>query len=269
MTIRAATAGSSGSEVVEVTNPEGAGAFLIVCEHASKRIPANFAGLGLDAAALASHIAWDPGALAVAEAMSARLGATLVAQRFSRLLYDCNRPPESPAAVPAVSEIYEIPGNAGLSAADRQARVDRFYTPFRDTLAACIEGRITKRRPPVLVTVHSFTPVFMGVEREVELGILHDADARLADALIETAEAGTTLKIRRNEPYGPADGVTHTLIEHGISRGLLNVMLEIRNDLVADRASQTKMADWLSLCLTEALAALGVGTGGERNCLRQ
>jgi predicted N-formylglutamate amidohydrolase len=262
MTVSAATLDPSGSEVVEVTKPVGAGNFLIVCEHASKHIPASFGGLGLDETALASHIAWDPGALAVAEAMSSRLDATLISQRFSRLLYDCNRPPESPAAVPAVSEIYEIPGNARLSAADRQARVDRFYVPFRDTLAASIDQRISKGRPPVLVTVHSFTPVYKGVRREVELGILHGTDARLADVMLDATKAGTGMTVRRNEPYGPADGVIHTLDEHGVSRGLLNVMLEIRNDLIADRASRTRMADWLAGCLIQAVTALENGSKG-------
>lgn len=246
-----------------MTNPEGAGDVLIVCEHASRHILSSFDGLGLDAAALASHIAWDPGALAVAQTMSARLDATLVAQRFSRLLYDCNRPPESPSAVPMVSEIYDIPGNTGLSAIDRQARVDRFYVPFRDTLAACIERRMNVGRPPVLVTVHSFTPVYRGIRREVELGILHGTDSRLADALLETARIGSGLKIRRNEPYGPADGVIHTLDEHAVSRGLLNVMLEIRNDLITDNASQTKMAEWLSRCLTAALGLTAENTEGQ------
>jgi len=262
MTVSAATVNSSDSEAVKLTNPAGTGNFLIVCEHASNHIPTSFAGLGLDDAALASHIAWDPGALAVAETMSSRLDATLISQRFSRLLYDCNRPPESVAAVPAVSEIYEIPGNTHLSAADRQARVDRFYVPFRDMLAACVDQRISKGRPPVLVTVHSFTPVYKGVRREVELGILHGTDTRLADALLDATKAGTGMTVRRNEPYGPADGVIHTLDEHAVSRGLLNVMLEIRNDLIADRAGQTRMADWLAGCLIRAVTALETGLKG-------
>jgi predicted N-formylglutamate amidohydrolase len=261
MAICATTVNQSGNEVVEVVNPEGAGDILIVCEHASKQIPASFGNLGLDAAALASHIAWDPGALAVARTMSAQLDATLVAQRFSRLLYDCNRPPESPSAVPKASEIYEIPGNSGLSIADRQARVDQFYVPFRDTLAACIDRRISDGRPPVLVTVHSFTPVYKGVKREVELGILHGTDARLADVLIDTTRATGDLTIRRNEPYGPKDGVIHTLDVHAAQLGLLNVMLEIRNDLIADGASQTKMAEWLSRCLIAALGLIAENTG--------
>lgn len=268
MTTRAATDGPPrngppGNQVVEVMNPAGAGDFLIVCEHASNFIPASFAGLGLDDAALESHIAWDPGALAVAQTLCSLMDAPLVAQRVSRLLYDCNRPPSSDSAVPAVSEVYPVPGNTGLSAADRQARVDRFYVPFRETLAGCLDKRISAGRAPVIVTVHSFTPTYKGVQRAVELGILHDSDSRLADALLETAKAETGLVVRRNEPYGPADGVTHTLVQHGITRGLLNVMLEIRNDLIADCASQTAMAELLSRCISEALAALA-NRPGER-----
>ena len=262
MTVRAATDDPSAKEVVEVTNPSGAGQFLVVCEHASRFIPAEFGDLGLDDAALNSHIAWDPGALAVAEAMSSLLDAPLVVQRVSRLLYDCNRPPEAETAVPAVSEATRVPGNAGLSAADRQARAARFYAPFRDTLAACIGRRVENGRAPVIITVHSFTPVYMGARRETELGILHDTDARFADALLEATKAGTALVIHRNQPYGPQDGVTHTLVEHAVSRGLLNVMLEIRNDLIGDSASQAAMARWLSRCLAEALAALTDRSGG-------
>jgi predicted N-formylglutamate amidohydrolase len=262
MTVRAATDDPSANEVVEVTNPSGAARFLIVCEHASKAIPAEYGNLGLDEAALNSHIAWDPGALAVAEAMSSLLDAPLVAQRVSRLLYDCNRPPEVESAVPAVSEVTRVPGNASLSAADRQARAARFYVPFRDALADCLDRRIRCGRTPAIITVHSFTPVYNGVRRETGLGILHDTDARFADALLETTRARTDLAIHRNRPYGPEDGVTHTLAEHGVARRLLNVMLEIRNDLIGDSASQAAMARWLSRCVAEALAALTIGSGG-------
>ena len=262
MTVRAATDDPSANEVVGVTNPSGAGQFLIVCEHASKFIPAGFGNLGLEDAALNSHIAWDPGALAVAEAMSSLLDAPLVAQRVSRLLYDCNRPPEAESAVPSLSEVTQVPGNTGLSAADREARVARFYVPFRDTLATCIGRRIETGRAPAIITVHSFTPVYKGVRRETGLGILHDTDARFADALLETTKAGMDLVVHRNQPYGPQDGVTHTLVEHGVARGLLNVMLEIRNDLIGKPASQAAMAQWLSRCLAEALAALTDRSGG-------
>ena len=258
MTLRAVTDEylSDEDEVVEVINPSGAGAFVIVCEHASNFIPAEFDALGLDEAAQASHIAWDPGALAVAKTLSARLDAPLVAQRVSRLLYDCNRPPEAASAVPEISEIYPVPGNAGLSPADRQARADRFYAPFRDTLSACIDRRIEAGCAPAIITVHSFTPVYKGVRRQTELGILHDSDTRFADALLEATKTGRELKVERNQPYGPADGVTHTLVVHGIARGLCNVMLEIRNDLLGTAACQTEIGEWLARCVSQALAVL-------------
>jgi predicted N-formylglutamate amidohydrolase len=216
---------------VEVRNAYGKGPFLLVCEHASNFIPPRYAALGLDSAALESHIAWDPGALAVADELTRLLDAPLVAARISRLVYDCNRPPEAPSAMPEESEIYRIPGNAGLTQAERQARADDVYFPFRAALSRAIDGH--GAGDPVIVTIHSFTPVYRGVARAVEIGILHDDDARFADAMIAAAGSDSGgFVVRRNEPYGPEDGVTHTLREHALPHGLPNVMIEIRNDLI-------------------------------------
>lgn len=239
---------------VDVTNAGGAGPFLIVCEHASNAMPPEYGSLDLDAAALQSHIAWDPGALEVARQMSILLDAPLVAQRFSRLLYDCNRPPDEESSIPAASEIYRVPGNEGLSAEERDARAGRFYHPFRVALAKAIDGRLS---PPAIVTIHSFTPVYHGVSREVEIGILHDEDLRLADAVLAAASKSDGFVVRRNEPYGPQDGVTHTLRVHALPRRLLNVMIEIRNDLIATAENQTAVAARLAGWLSQALAVLG------------
>jgi len=234
---------------VELRNASGSGPFLLVCEHASNFIPPEYGTLGLDADALESHIAWDPGALAVADEMARLLDAPLVAARVSRLVYDCNRPPDSPSAMPAESEIYRIPGNTDLSAAQRQARTQSVYVPFRDTLAEAIDAHMARRGPPAVVTVHSFTPVWRGAARAVEIGILHDDDSRLADAMLRAAGDGGGFLVRRNEPYGPQDGVTHTLREHALPRGLANVMIEIRNDLIRTpddaRAMAGRLAGWL------------------------
>jgi predicted N-formylglutamate amidohydrolase len=245
---------------VHLENEAGAGAFLIVCEHASNAIPAEYGTLGLDSEALQSHIAWDPGALPVARAMSAMLDAPLVAQRFSRLLYDCNRPPHEASAVPAVSEIHRVPGNEGLDDDARRKRAERFYHPFRVALADAIDARLA---PPAIVTIHSFTPVYHGVSRTVEIGILHDEDSRLADAVLSAAGDGDGHVVRRNEPYGPQDGVTHTLREHALPRGLLNVMIEIRNDLIGDAGSQMAMSERLAGWLNGALAAMTAGASGK------
>ncbi len=256
-----ANAVTGGEGVVEVINPQGTSDIVLVCEHASSFIPSEFHDLGLDAEARASHIAWDPGALDVARTMSKVFDAALVAQRISRLVYDCNRPPEASAAVPEVSEKYTVPGNAGLTPAQRRDRAERFYLPFHHALAAFIEARIAAGHQPVIVTVHTFTPVYLGVRRDVEIGILHDADERLAKAVLAAAAREPGCLVRRNDPYGPADGVTHTLIVQAMSRGLLNVMIEVRNDLVADEAGGQRIGRLLAGWVTAALADPGVGGG--------
>lgn len=237
-----------------VVNPHGASQVLLVCEHASNHVPPELFGLGASAETLASHAAWDPGAIEVAEAMSQELDATLVAAQVSRLVYDCNRPPDAASAMIARSEAHRIPGNESLDAQARQARIDLVYKPFHATVSDTIEARAG--RPTVLVTIHSFTRVFNGVARDVELGILCDSDERLADAMLARAPGMTGMLSAKNDPYGPADGVTHTLKEYGLSNGLLNVMIEVRNDLIATPDDQRKVAQMLCALVTDSLAAV-------------
>ncbi len=244
-----------------LSNSSGAGGILLVCEHASNFIPQAYARLGLADALAESHIAWDPGALGVSLALSGLLDAPLVEARASRLCYDCNRPPSASDAIPEISEIYRIAGNVGLSAEARQDRVRTFYDPFRDLLSHAVQS---VPKPPVLVTIHSFTPTFRGVIREVEIGVLHDQDSRLADVMLDCAAQHTRRRVMRNAPYGPADGVTHTLKEHAQSRGLVNVMLEIRNDLIRGPAEQDAMAKMLAGWIKASLAILGTREHSER-----
>lgn len=240
-TILAADEGSP----VAIERPEGRSPVLLICEHASKVIPRSLGDLGLPAELLSSHIAWDPGALDLALFLSRELDACLIHQRFSRLAYDCNRPPESDSAIPKRSEIFDIPGNIAASAEEKQARVDGIYRPFQAAVTQEIARRRAAGQPTVLVTLHSFTPVFKGVRRDVEIGILHDSDTRFADRVIAALDDGSGFVVRRNEPYGPEDGVTHTLVEHGLRNGLRNVMVEVRNDLLADAASRKRVEEHL------------------------
>lgn len=241
---------------VEIEAPDGRGAVILVCEHASNHIPEAYGGLGLDKAARLSHAAWDPGALPLARLLSRALDAPLVAGSISRLVYDCNRPPEAPDAMPEKSEMIEVPGNRGLDAAARAERVRRVCEPFREALAGVIAAR---RGPVALVTVHSFSPTWFGVPRPVELGILHDVDTRLADLMLAGAGTLPARQVARNAPYGPQDGVTHTLRRHGLANGLPNVMLEVRQDLLSGAAAQAQIAQEILALLRPALAALGLG----------
>lgn len=240
---------------VAVHNRDGHGPALVVCEHASNRIPARYDGLGLPAGLLDSHIAWDPGALPVAQGISAALDAPLVAGGLSRLLFDCNRPPEAPDAIPARSEIHDIPGNCTLTPREREARIAGIHNPFRDALQSVLAGFAA---PPVIVTVHSFTPVYRGVPRDVEIGLIHDSDERLTAAMMGCAGDHTDRRLRVNDPYGPQDGVTHSLRAHALPINAPNVMLEIRNDLIRDPRAQVAMASMLARWIADACTDLGV-----------
>ncbi|EAQ04270.1 N-formylglutamate amidohydrolase family protein [Pseudooceanicola batsensis HTCC2597] len=239
----------------EIIRPEGKASVVLVCEHASNAIPAEYGDLGLDAAARTSHVAWDIGARDVAVALSELLDAPLVAGRLSRLLYDLNRPCEVASAVPETSEVFDVPGNRGLSEAQRLARCRDIHDPFHAALTRQVDRAVAQAPGPVrLVTVHSFTPVYMGRERAVEIGFLHDADDSLARAALEVETRKGAYVTALNEPYSAADGVTYTLAKHGEARGLTSLMIEIRNDLVATPEQARAMARHLADTLRSALS---------------
>lgn len=248
---------AAGDESVEVTAGRDDAPWLIVCEHASHRFPERWGALGLSEDGQRAHVAWDPGALGVAQALAARLGAVLVAAQVSRLVYDLNRPPDAVGAMPERSEIWEIPGNAGLGPAERLARTQAIYVPFHARLAAELAAMLARGVRPALVTVHSFTPVWFGEPRATELGFIHDADPAFAAEVCAAAGPATGLRAELNAPYSAADGVTHTLKLHATPHGLEHVMIEIRNDLIADAGRQQAMADRLAQALITARGRQG------------
>lgn len=230
-------------------NEEGRSPFVLICEHASRLLPRKLGDLGLPEAELQRHIAWDIGAENVARLLSRLIDAPLLLQRYSRLAYDCNRPPESPDSIPEVSELTAIPGNRKLSPGDRLARIAEIYRPFHDGVSAVLDRRAAAGARSIVVSIHSFTPVYKGKQRSVELGILHDRDTSLSSKLIK---GFPNVDARLNEPYGPKDGVLHTLNMHGFARGLEHAMIEIRNDLVANERGQDEWAQRLSVPLIQA-----------------
>lgn len=231
---------------VRVFNPAGKSAFVIVCDHASNHIPTELGTLGLGREALASHIAWDPGAVEVARTLAGGLDATLVESGVSRLVADCNRPFNAPDLVPARSEMTAIPGNAGLSAKDRERRMELAHKPFHDCLAYVVSGRLEHGRATRLVAIHSFTPVFMGVARPWQVGVIHDEDMTLARPVMEALSAEKHFNVGDNEPYSPADRVYYTLDRHARALGLDAVMIEIRNDEIRTEAGQSSWGNRLA-----------------------
>ena len=247
--------------IVEVTNAKGNGRFVIVCEHASNVIPEIFRNLGLGKKVRNSHVAWDPGAIKVANIISEKLDAPLVASCISRLVYDCNRPPAVKSAVPERSESYDIKGNIHLSKDKLDERAEKYYFPFRNTLSECLGAHSRRCGTTILVTIHTFTPVYQGRSRSLKLGVLHDSDNRMADGVLNALASSTAMKVERNQPYGPRDGVTHTLKEHGSKRGIANVMIEIRSDLVETKAQQEEIGTLLSKAIIAAADNLNARFG--------
>jgi predicted N-formylglutamate amidohydrolase len=239
-----------------VENASAKGRAVIVCEHASNHIPAAWGDLGLSPDQRRAHIAWDPGALGLARGLARHLDAVLIHAPVSRLIYDCNRAPDMGGAMPARSEIHDIPGNAAITAEERAARTAAIYVPFHDGLHALLMDRIARGLHPALITIHSFTPVYFGKPRAVEFGVIHDADDALPRAILAEALARTTLRAELNEPYSAKDDVTHTLRLHATPYALPNAMLEIRNDLIATPEAEAQMAATLAPVLAAAMATL-------------
>jgi predicted N-formylglutamate amidohydrolase len=234
-------AGITESDAVAVENAGGGGRFVILCDHASNRFPPEFGSLGLSAVDRAAHIAWDPGALGVARVLARQLDAPLVRATISRLVIDCNRPLDAPDLAAETSETTAIPGNAHLSETERHRRIAMVHEPYHRVIDQLVGARLAADRETALLAIHSFTPVYRGVARPWQVGVIFDRDRTLADPLIAALEA-ENLKVGVNEPYSPADRVYYTLTRHAESRGLSSAMIEIRNDLIRSAGEQAAWA---------------------------
>ena len=253
MTFQHQTEADAGPVIVE--NGDGAGDLVIVCEHASNAVPARYAGLGLAAEALTSHIAWDPGALAVARHLAEGFDAPIVRATMSRLVIDCNRPLDAPDLIVSEADSIVVPGNR-IGDEERARRFAMVHQPFHAALGRMIADRRAMGRLTALISVHSFTPFLHGQTRPWDVGIIFGGDRRLADLLIKSLKDEVSLVVGVNEPYSPADRVFYTHERHAEPLNLPSVMIEIRNDLIADSANQQAMAERLAGALREATAAL-------------
>lgn len=231
---------------------EGRSNFVIVVDHASQRIPRRLGDLGLPAAELQRHIAWDIGALGVARRMAAALDAPLVAQNYSRLVIDCNRNPAVATSIPKVGESIEIPGNMALSSEEIAARRREIFDPYHHRVRALLDERAAAGRPTILVAQHSMTNIFKGVRREMHAAVLYNRDRRFAGLVLGGLRAEAGLVIGDNEPYFVSDESDYSIPQHGEARGLPHVEIEIRQDLIIDDAGQEEWARRLCRVLLSA-----------------
>jgi predicted N-formylglutamate amidohydrolase len=239
-------------------NPEGRSPFLLVCDHASNRIPERYGNLGLSLAQRLEHIAWDPGALSVCQALVDLLDAPLVHSTVSRLIIDCNRETDSPELIRTLSEDTEISANVAVSAEERARRIGDYHAPFHLAIERLLDQRAERGLPTVLVCMHSFTPIYLGVPRPWPIGLIHGRDTGYTQKLFDALKAeDPALDLGWNQPYAALNGVTLTLEKHGDGRGLDATMIEIRNTEILEPAGVAFWAARLARCLTAAHEARG------------
>lgn len=230
--------------------------WLVTCDHATNRVPpwVNGGDLGIAPQDMARHIAYDVGALGLARGLAARLAAPVVWADFSRLVIDPNRGEDDPTLLMRLYDGTVIPANRNADAAQRQGRLDRLYRPYHAAL-----GRLAAARPaPVICAVHSFTPQLRGrPARPWQVGVLYShRDARLGPALVAACRA-QGWATGDNQPYsGHLDG--DSIDRHALAHGRPNVLIEVRNDLIADPAGQADWAARLAPVLEQVLTQSGL-----------
>lgn len=239
----------------EILHSDGVSPFLFTADHAGRYIPRSLDSLGVPESELSRHIAWDIGIAGVSRLLAHRTHSYLILQPYSRLVIDCNRPPEAASSIVALSEHTEIPGNQSLTDAEREERRKLVFEPYHAQIEAELARRERSKQPTVLVTMHSFTPSFKGVGRIWQAGVLYNRDSRLALKLRELLLA-EGLVVGDNQPYQVSDETDYAIPRYGEQRGLLHVELEIRQDLIADPEGQERWCDILYRTLPKAVASL-------------
>jgi predicted N-formylglutamate amidohydrolase len=227
---------------VRVLRENGRSDLLLTADHAGRVIPQRLGRLGLPESELLRHIGWDIGIAAVTEQLSAALDATAVLQTYSRLVIDCNRDPTVASSIPEISETTEIPGNRDLSAEQRAGRRAEIFAPYHARIDGLLDARQAAARRTVYVAMHSFTPVFKGESRAMQVGVLYNRDARLANIMLDLLRAEGDLVVGDNAPYAVSDVTDYGVPVHAERRGLPHVEIEIRQDLIADEAGQAEWA---------------------------
>jgi predicted N-formylglutamate amidohydrolase len=232
----------------------GDGAILLVCDHASNRVPRALQGLGLPPRHLEAHIAWDIGAAAVTRHLARRLSSAAILCGYSRLVVDCNRDPTDASSMPILSDGVRIPGNEDLRPEERAARIAAIFTPYHDAIEIQLDK--CRGRLPALISIHSFTPVMNGFQRPWHAGILWDEDGRIASPLMAALAAEPGLVIGDNQPYSAREPRGYTVSHHATAKGLPQVAIELRQDLIGEEAGASEWATRLAQALIPILRGL-------------
>lgn len=240
----------------ECFTPDAPSDILFLVDHATNIVPGFIGDLGLPATDMERHIAWDPGAEGVAHGLAQNFEASVIASRFSRLVIDPNRGADDPTLIMQLYDGTIIPGNADISATATAERQKKLYDPYHSAIRNWIDARLAAGQMPKIVSLHSFTPQLKGKpKRPWEIGVLYAHDRRMADPLLTSLGEDVGLTIGDNQPYtGALTG--DCMDQHGLSRGLPHILIEVRNDLITHANGQTLWADRLVPHLRRTFEAL-------------
>lgn len=234
----------------EHVNGDPDSGILLLCDHARNSVPPGYGDLGVAPDQFERHIGYDIGARAVTLELADRLGAPACLTTYSRLFIDPNRGEDDPTLVMRLSDGAVVPGNATVDAAEKAHRIAHFHKPYHDLIDRTLDSMAANSRPPVLVSIHSFTPVWRGIPRPWHATVLWDKDPRAVTPMLEGLRAQEDLVVGNNEPY---DGAlkNDTMYRHGTLRGLAHVLLELRQDLIAGETGQREWAGRLEPVLRD------------------
>ncbi|HYE00895.1 MAG TPA: N-formylglutamate amidohydrolase [Alphaproteobacteria bacterium] len=220
------------------------GPVLLVCDHAGRAVPKCLGDLGVPPAEMERHVAYDIGAAAVTRLLAAAWGAPAVLATYSRLVLDLNRQLDDPTAMPEISDGTVVPANRGCGAAELRRRGQALHVPYHGAVDGQIMAALAAGQAPAVISMHSMTPVMRGVARPWHISVLWDRDGRIAEPLMANLRA-QGLVVGDNEPYSGRDHHGFTVETHCTPRGLPNVLIELRQDLVATEAGQQEWAERL------------------------
>lgn len=240
--------------VFEVLEVEPSMPVLLVCDHASRRIPDALQNLGVDEQYLSSHVAWDIGAADVTRRLSRALRVPAVLAGYSRLVVDCNRRLDSLAAFPETSDGVVVPGNLQLDGNERQCRAEALYWPYHNAIRDQLASLESMAAAPAMVAIHSFTPMFADAVRPWHIGVLWDKDPRIARPLLDSLRNNAEHNIGDNEPYSGKHPHDFTIDHHAEAGGLPNISIEVRQDLIDTDAGVEQWSDALVTALLPILS---------------
>ena len=240
-------------EPYRLINEDGPSPLIIICDHASNRVPAAYGDLGLPPMEFQRHIAWDIGTAGITEILARRFDAPAILSEVSRLLIDCNRRFEDPSLTPAISDGTEVPANRNVPMAERETRWRLYHQPYHQAIWAAIERKLARGQRPILVSIHSMTPVLKAIARPWQIAVCWLDDQRLSAPMLGALRARPGIKVGDNQPYRLDLHEDYSVPVHAMRRGLKHLLVEFRQDEVADDSGQKRWADLFGDCLERVL----------------